>query len=267
MSNNTAPTICGRYFLSTYFLTACLIASPVYAGKLDDLEEAASEPTRSTERSGDYSNSRTYETDPDNDFSFIGGLIEITAKVIVGGGINSMQRYSYDDANNESGLYRKQGDPILPTLNLTSQWLNGSNGISAQLNRVELGMGFIGISFTDNTLKERGDTLNLSHTLIHYRMSAGNDFSWDFAFGKGKMNGNQSQQGDIFALPMRLRIAPEMHLEYYPVWSSYNGGQLAEQQFSLNWQRKYVGLSAGFKKWSAGDTSVSGLFTGISVNF
>lgn len=255
MSNQPMPIQ-----FTQYLLALCFISSPVYAGKLDELEEEASKPIQNN---GGYSSSRSDEPDADYDPSLIVDLLTL----VVGGGINSAQRYSSEAADNESGLYRKQGDPILPTLNLTSQWLNGSNGISAQLNRVELGVGFIGISFTDNTLKEHGDTLNLSHTLIHYRMSAGNDFSWDFAFGKGKMNGNESQQGEIFALPMRLRIAPEMHLEYYPVWSSYNGGQLAEHQFSLNWQRKYVGLSAGFKKWSAGDTSVSGLFTGISVNF
>lgn len=259
MSNHSNPAM-----FTLCFLTMTVITQPAIAGKLADLETAASQPTaRERERSTDYAS----DANNSDGVSLFGALLEFTANVVVLGGHNSLQRYANSDAQNESGLFRHSGDPILPTLSLSSQFLNGTHGISGQSNHVELGLGLLGISFTDNTLNEKGDRLNLSHTLVHYRMSAGNDFSWDFAFGKGTMDGNQSQQGDIFALPMRLRISPEMHMEYYPVWSSYNGGHLAQQAFSLNWQRKYIGLSVGFKTLSAGDTRISGMFSGININY
>ena len=164
-------------------------------------------------------------------------------------------------------LFRTNGDPILSSIKFTSQWLGATDNITAQLNRIEAGYGFFGLSYSENTLDENGDKLTLSNTLMHYRMSFGNHFSWDLAYGRGKMNGNQSHKGDVFAMPVRFRMDPNWHFEYYPIWSSYNGGSLFEHQFSLNYQYQYIGVTAGFKKWSAGPTKVSGLFTGIYLVF
>jgi hypothetical protein len=164
-------------------------------------------------------------------------------------------------------LFRKKGDPILPSVRLTSHWLQGSGNVNAMLNRVEAGYGLIGLSYSRNTLDEQGDTLTLENTLVHYRMSFGNDLSWDLAYGRGKMNGNQSHDGDVFAMPIRYRINPAWHFEYYPVWSSYNGGSLSEHQFSFNYHYKYTGVSIGHKRWSAGLTTVSGLFAGLYLSF
>ena len=176
-----------------------------------------------------------------------------------------------DAADNVAGfgpsLFRKQGDPILPSVRVTSQWLSGSDNISAQLNRFEGGYGLLGFSYSRNTLDEQGDELTLENTLVHYRMSFGNDVSWDLAYGRGKMNGNQSHNGDVFAMPIRYRMNPDWHFEYYPVWSSYNGGSLSEHSFSFNYHYKYMGLSVGHKRWSAGPTTVSGLFTGLYLVF
>jgi len=271
-------------------LILSLLANPVLAGTLDDLETQSTQKNKSSSKSsGNKSNSSsgTYRSSQDNDSgSPIDGAIavivltvaaiELTFKAVevlaVGGG-DSVERYQHssgDSEVNESGepsLFRKKGDPILPTLRLSSQWLNGSNNVSGQLNRVEAGFGFIGVSHSQNRLTEPGDKLTIKHTLVHYRMSFGNDLSWDLAFGKGKMKGNQRHSGNVFAMPVRLRLSESVHFEYYPVWSNYGGSRLSEHQLSVNWQREKVGLSAGFKTLKAGDTSVNGLFAGLYVNF
>ncbi len=266
-------------------LMISLLVNPVLAGTLDDLETQSTQKSKSSSKSN--SSSGTYRSSQDNDSgSPIDGAIavidltvaaiELTFKAVevlaVGAG-DSVERYQNSSSNikvNESGeasLFRKKGDPILPTLRLSSLWLNGSNNVSGQLNRVEAGFGFIGISHSQNRLTEPDDKLTIKHTLVHYRMSFGNDLSWDLAFGKGKIIGNQRHSGNVFAMPVRLRLSESVHFEYYPVWSNYGGSRLSEHQLSVNWQREKVGLSVGFKTLKAGDTSVNGLFAGLYVNF
>ena len=184
--------------------------------------------------------------------------------------INQMSAIEYSelkDLDYKSTLFRTDGDPMLPAIRLSSQWLSGAGGINAQLYRAEAGYGPVGISYSQNKLQEDGDDLTLSNLLVHYRMSIGNDFSWHLAYGRGKMNGNQKHDGSVFSMPVRYRFHKDWHFEYYPVWSSYNGGSLSEHQFSFNYHYNYVGATLGYKTWSAGATAVDGLFTGLYLSF
>ena len=232
---------------------------------------------------------------------FIGAFIsaaEIGIRSMVFAGDNSLQRYQRNEAktldaeelktvqslaatnkmskteysefqkqNYKNTLFRTDGDPILPALRLSSQWLSGAGDINAQLFRAEAGYGFISVSYAQNRLQEDGDSLTLSNLLVHYRMSFSNDFSWDLAYGRGKMNGNQAHDGRVFAMPIRFRFHKDWHVEYYPVWSSYGGGSLSEHQFSFNYHYDYIGATVGYKTWSAGTTAVDGLFTGLYLSF
>lgn len=262
-----------------------------HAGTLDDLEEAATKPkSKSSATYHSNGNQRSNSNDRSGDSGGIAGFfveiivealaqiaIELTstaveagANAVITGGGNSFDRYNSDGITtgiDSNQLYRKKGDPILPTVSLSSHWLNADQDINAQLNRVEVGYGAFGLSHTQNRLTEPDDKLTLSNTLFHYRMSLNNDISWDFAFGRGKMNGNQVHEGSVFAMPIRMRVHPKVHLEYYPTWSSYNGGSLAEHQFSVNWHHKHLGITTGYKKWSAGETTVKGFFTGLNLSF
>jgi hypothetical protein len=184
--------------------------------------------------------------------------------------INQMSKIEYTEfqqVDYKSTLFRTLGDPILPTVKLSSQWLAGSDDINAQLYRIEAGYGLIGMSYSQNKLQENGDSLILSNFLVHYRMSFGNDFSWDLAYGRGKMNGNQEHDGSVFSMPIRYRYHKDWHFEYQPIWSNYEGGSLSEHQFSFNYHYKHIGATVGYKTWSAGTTSVDGLFTGLYLSF
>lgn len=183
---------------------------------------------------------------------------------------NPMSKTEYTEfqqVDYKSTLFRTYGDPLLPTVKLSSQWLSGSDNINAQLHRIEAGYGLIGMSFSQNKLQEDGDSLTLSNLLMHYRMSFGNDFSWDIAYGRGRMNGNQEHNGSVFSMPIRYRYLKDWHVEYHPTWSSYKGGSLSEHQFSFNYHYKHVGATLGYKTWSAGATAVDGLFTGLYLSF
>lgn len=287
-------------------LTTCLPASYAQAGKLNDLESASttsnSRSSSSSNNSTRHSSSSSSSRSGGIGEAIVGALAEVMVRVIVEvstqaisagvttmayAGENSLQRYQrtkakktnfsapnseaeYDEFQEleyENSLFRKEGDPILPTIRLSSQWLSASGDINAQLYRAEAGYGLIGVSFSQNNLQERGDTLALSNALIHYRMSFGNNFSWDLAFGSGKMNGNQQHNGSVFAMPMRYRYNKDWHFEYYPVWTDYKNGSLAEHQFSFNYHYKHLGATLGYKTWSAGSTSVDGVFTGLYLSF
>jgi len=262
----------------TLLLTCFVFINSGLAGTLDELEQDATTPQTESKRSSSKSSSG-HHSDPNSLESALAEaffrvtlkLVEFTGKAVVGMGAMSQERYQrtepLDDKAKPFQLFRKPGDPLLPTFSFNAHWLNGNDNINARHNRVEIGYGPLGVSYSQNTLNENGDKLTLTNTLIHYRMSIGNNFSWDLAYGLGKMNGNQSHDGDVFAMPIRARIKPKFYLEYIPTWSSYNGGSLAEHQFSGNWRFNHTGLSLGYKKWSAGDTSVRGFFAGFSINY
>jgi hypothetical protein len=188
------------------------------------------------------------------------------------GQISPEEYDAFFEQDYENSLYRSQGDPILPTVRIASQWLSssgkkGEEDINAQLYRIEAGYGLFGFSATQNNLQEGSDNLSLTNLMFHYRMSFGNNFSWDLAFGNGKMNGNQSRNGSVFSMPMRYRFNQDWHFEYYPVWTDYKNGSLAEHQFSFNYHYKHLGATLGYKTWSAGSASVDGLFTGLYLSF
>jgi hypothetical protein len=249
-------------------LILSLLVSTVQAGTLDDLESESTKSKSRSSSSNSSSSPTTYSSNSSSNSSSgnsltnaVGGLLaEIIVKAI-GLGITTMAHAG------ENSLFRAKGDPILPTVRISSQWLYGNDDINAQLYRAEIGYGFFGVSFSQNDLQESGDTLSVSNTLLHYRMSFGNDFSWDLAFGRGKMNGNQKHDGSVFAMPMRYRYNRDWHFEYYPVWSSYEGGSLAEHQFSFNYHYQHIGATLGYKTWSSGATAVDGLFTGLYLSF
>ena len=213
---------------------------------------------------GGHSNERYLKYEPElissNDLQEV-SLDEVSLDEV------SLDEVNLDEGYRQESLFRAKGDPILPMLRLSTHKLYSKNNIDAQLNRLEAGYGFFGVSHSQNILNEDGDHLKLSNTLIHYRMSFGNNFSWDLAYGRGKMNGNQSHDGSVFAMPIRARFNPDWHFEYYPVWSSYKGGSLAEHQFSFNYHYKYVGATVGYKTWSAGTTSINGFFAGVYLSF
>jgi len=285
--------------------TLCLyaLATPVQAGQLNNLETEALKSSSKSKRSSNKSSNKSARNDRDLSLGeeikkeIAYGVAEIVVKAtimlvgsipiaVIGGGALSHERYSKsepepietgnqeaDDGKKsktddiELDFYRVAGDPILPMFRASAQWLNTGSDINAQLNRIEVGYSFLGMSYSQNILNENGDQLKLSNTLIHYRMSFHNNFSWDLAYGRGKMNGNQKHDGSVFAMPMRLRFNPNWHFEYYPVWSSYKGGSLAEHQFSFNYHYKHLGTTLGYKTWSAGNASVDGLFAGVYLSF
>ncbi len=291
--------------ISTFCLSFLIL--PAQAGQLDNLEsEATKSKSRSSKSSSSKNNTSSSSSGSDNSLEsrVAAGiaeiLVEATFKIVgygmiamVAGGDQSNKRYLsiqpepliipyFESSDFQSSdlqspetetehqlesLFRSKGDPLLPTLRLSSHWLHSSNNINAQLHRLEAGYSFFGISHSQNSLNEDGDQLILANTLMHYRMSFGNNFSWDLAYGRGKMNGNQAHNGSVFAMPMRIRFKPDWHFEYYPVWSSYKGGSLAEHQFSINYHYKYVGATLGYKTWSAGTASIDGGFAGLYLSF
>ena len=288
---------------SLLIATLCLsfIIAPAQAGQLENLEREATKPPSKSKKSD--SNSKSSFSDelknevatetakalikatPDI-ITFGAKVIGYGAITIVAGALASHERslksqpgpianHEQDSENSKENkskefgadFFRVKGDPLLPTLRASTHGLYSGNNTNAQLNRIEAGYSFLRISYSQNILNEDGDQLKLVNTLIHYRMSFHNDFTWDFAYGRGKMNGNQKHDGSVFAMPIRLRFHPDWHFEYYPVWSSYKGGSLAEHQFSFNYHYKYIGANFGYKTWSAGNASVDGLFAGVYLSF
>lgn len=287
-------------------LISALSVSHTQAGQLDNLEsESTKSKSRSSSSSSSSSNSNSSSGSDPISRAIVELTVNIFVELgkavgyaMVYGGDSSLQREqrtssksatteevnikkqqledkeisrteyeSFHDENDRNGLYKKDGDPILATIKLSSQWLTGPKDINAQLYKIEAGYGLFGISYTRNNLQENGDSLTLSNLLAHYRMSFGNNFSWDLALGRGKMNGNQKYDGTVFSMPIRARFHQDWHFEYQPTWSSYKGGSLSEHQFSFTYQYHYMGASLGYKTWSAGNTAVDGVFAGLQLSF
>jgi len=263
---------------SAYCLTLavliCSVSFPADAGTLDDLETSATKPKSSSQRS---SSSTTYESSGDSDarsdlaadltFSIFEFVFRVTGEVMGYGGESSGYRQQYQSPDHKTGLYRLPGDGLLPVARLEAHVLNASDGITGQQTRVQVGYGAVGFSHTQSRLFEETDSLTMSYQMLHYRMSFGNKVNWDLAFGSGSMIGDARYKGTVFASPVRVRLAPQWHVEYFPVWSSFNGGAMVEHQTSLNWQQQHWGAQVGFKKWVTDSVAVVGSFIGLSLTY
>lgn len=256
------------------FVVLCAVI-PSYAGVLRDLEESATKPKSSSSSSSKpKSNSKSSASDSDTiggelAFSLVTWIVETTlytvGKVIAYGGENSWKRYGVMEQEEKDSLYRLPGDGILPSFKLDTHYLLASNDVSGHQTRIELGYGLLGVSQTKNRLFERSDSLTMNYTLFHYRMSFGNRLSWDLAAGFGRLHGEDSYDGTVSAMPIRYRFSDKWYGEYFPVWSSYNGGAMTEHQLGLNWQKKHFGVSMGYKEWLTDNTNVEGFFVGVNM--
>ena len=156
-----------------------LLSTQSWAGTLDDLEDDATKPVK---RSSSSQSSSGYSNDDNNDssldsffaellFKLTAKTLEVTATTLIAGGINSQTRYEENNEHSGRSLFRTKGDPILPTIGYTAHWLSANDDINAQLNRIELGYGLIGISYSENTLDENGR--NIAHYSVI--MTSNND--------------------------------------------------------------------------------------------
>lgn len=249
-----------------------------YGGTLKRMEESATKSqggSSSSSSSVEVSSSTTKKRSGSSsssslgdDFAgrVLGALLSIPMKAaeaaLAYGGESSMDRYNSTEPTESDPLYRKPGDGLLPTVKIDAHFLLASDDITGQQSRVELGYGMYGFSHTTSRLFEKSDSLTMSYNLFHYRMSFSNRLSWDLALGEGKLNGDDEYSGAIAAMPIRFRFSHLWYGEYFPVWSSYNGGAMAEHQFSINWQEQFFGIYLGYKEWITDDTEVKGFFLG-----
>ncbi len=255
-----------HFYLRFLSLVLC-IPSIVLANGLDTLEASATKPVTRASQNTQPEKKTAQSNNSDSSNTFIGALAEVTAMMIIAGGENSLARLTNNRANDKSEYFRKKGDPLLPMVRLNTQFLSGSQDTTAHISRLEGGFGFLGFSHTQSHLYQGDKTLSTQYTLVHYRMSYGNDMSWDFAIGEGLMSGNQDYSGSVFAMPIRIRYSPSIHFEYYPVWSSYNGGAMSEHQLAIHWQKQFFGMSFGVKNWVSDLNEINGAFFGLSASY
>jgi hypothetical protein len=251
----------------------------VYAGTLNKLEENAT--TKSSETSRD-SNSDNDSSSSGFMATIVSGLVEVAGEVIIAGGAFSFERhentltsqFEYEQVvtNNAIGdsnysAIRTSGDPVLPLLKFSAHALLATDDIVGVSNYIEVGYGAIAISYSNNLLFEAGDDLQIENTLFHYRMSLGNAVAIGFAAGSGEMNGEDKNTSSIFSMPIRFEINENYNFEYYPVWSNFNAGEMAEHQFSLNRHYEYFGLTLGYKKTVASSVAIHGMFAGLYASY
>jgi len=265
-------------------LCLSLAFAPAYAGAVADLEREATkeDSSDSGDSSSKSSSSRSYRSydDDDDDTSDAEAAFALlyvvgygVAALAAGGGL-SADRYNAsepmmmsDGSADPSSLYRRPYDPILPMFKASTFAMKGSNATDVAGFQLEAGIGPLGISYTQHSLKDKTDTLDYSATMFHYRMSGSNDFSIDLAFGGAELDGENKTKGKVFAVPMRARLSEYLHVEYYPMISRFNDGQLRDHKISLNFQKDFYGVSVGMRSFSAGDTTINGLFGGLYMAY
>lgn len=262
-----------------------LAFSPAHAGAVADLEREATKE-ESSDSGGSSSNSsssrsyRSYDDDDEDDTSEADAAFALLYVVgygiaaLAAGGSLSADRYNAsepmmmsDGSSDPSTMFRRPYDPILPMFKASTFAMKGSHSTDVVGFQLEAGVGPLGISHTQHSFKDKTDTLDYSATMFHYRMSGSNDVSIDLAFGGAELDGENKTKGKVFAIPVRLRLNEHVHFEYYPMISRFNDSELRDHKISLNFQKDFYGVSVGMRSFSAGDTSISGLFGGLYLSY
>ena len=249
--------------------------SRLFAGELDDFEKDATKQKTKQEH--------TVESSRDEkDSDFLGDLLselflkpigESFGEVIVKAGRSSMLRVD-DSACKTEGIAegitcRQIGEPLIPYLKADLNFQNVKPDITAIDGKVELGYGPFGFQFRRTHFKEKETRDRLDVDQYHglFRISYKSYFELDFGIGELTLNGNDSNSGFSFTLPIKVQPTGWIGFYFLPAWSILNGNTISDYDISVPFTRRFFSVQIGYRWLKSPHESLDGPYLGGSIHF
>jgi hypothetical protein len=240
-------------------LVACS-CGPLFAGSLDDFEKSATEGAKAD----------TTEKRKDSAVGCVGcnGLFEPALRVLWYGGAASMQRMTIPTRGDTSAIApRQHGEVQLPIASLDLSYQDVESDVRALDGRVELGYGAVGVAlrYTHYDEESPRDEMDIVQWHLLYRMSLSEYFEVDLGLGSLALHGDLGHSGSSLTLPIRIRFGDYVAVVYRPAWSNVGGTSIDDHDVGLHVIWRYVSVSVGYRWFRSGDSSLDGVFVGLST--
>lgn len=256
-----------------------LLAPVSLAGDLDAFEKDATRDRR--DKSSTHSHTfddddddhhhSFFDDDDDHEWFFAEFIMHLIGLPMVYGGGSSLARVS-PNSNFDSGFevdLREAGDPLIPMLRVDVDVQDPGNNLDAYNIRGSAGYGPIGIEVAVDHFEEddTDDTLKLIGWHILYRMSYGSQVEIDMGFGSLTVDGDDSNSGFSFSLPVTVYPREHIGVEFNPAWASINGTTVRRYELAVYLSRDYVALKGGYRWTESPNESLDGPFVGLSFRY
>ena len=169
----------------------------------------------------------------------------------------------------QTSVGRKNGELTIPFLRLDAVYQNIESDVEAMDYRGEIGYGPVAAHYNLTQLEEDDpdDTLDLHRVYLMYRMMFGSRFELDMGAGALIIDGNDTNSGFSYTMPLNAKFNDWLGAEFRPTWSKVNDNDVDEYDLSVLLGKKYANLKVGYRWIKANDESLNGPYAGISVRF
>jgi hypothetical protein len=164
---------------------------------------------------------------------------------------------------------RNAGDPILPEARLDVAYQNVASDIRALSYSLELGYGALGADFRQTHYREdqpKG-TLNIYRFHALSRMCAMDNLEVDFALGAVVIQGDKSNAGLSFGLPVRYWYTEYAGVELQPFWGNIHGTLTSDCDLSALVRFENTSLRLGYRWMESPGQSLNGPCIGLSFRY
>jgi hypothetical protein len=260
-------------FLGT--ITLCIILSlffippNLYAGKLDDFEEASTKKEDTSKAGSNDSSSRRNKRDGREKIfsdgnecdSFVDCFSGLTVELLYYSGKYTFYQRRY----NESLV----GTPVLPTISLDSDYQNIESDLFSINNRIEVGYGPFGFQYKEMRYfeKDPDDELKIYQLNYLHRISNGENFRLDLGLGSVTMEGNETNTGFSLTTPLYVFLPKKCSVFLRPNWGWINGNAIQDYKLGFLWSRKFISLQGGYRFVKSGKETLNGPFIGFNLHY
>lgn len=187
-------------------------------------------------------------------------LINATMDIAIEVGAATMKRVN---SGADELVRRDNGDILIPFLRYDFSRQSISGAIFALDNRVEAGYGPLAMMFEKYAFYDRASTLTFYRQMLLYRASTSKDFELDLGAGQTVMYGTLRTPLGSFSIPVKLRVADAVTIEFIPTWS----GTINDYETALHWGGKFASFKVGYRYLSSPDMNLKGPFAGLALYF
>ena len=257
------------------FIVFSFTTQQVISGTLDDFEEDATRPHEKEKRE----RRRTPSTNEGEDIfdscieslgiaEGIGMAVGKAAELVIIMNKNSWNRvFSPQDIYN--GLSpRKKGEALLPFIRLDTGFQYVDSDIDALDFRLEVGAGPFGAQFRQTHYDERipVDELDIKQWHLMTRMSA-KYLEVDLGLGSMIIEGNNTNSGFSFTLPILFHPKDFAGVEFRPAWAFINDNTIQDYELTLSLGWQYISFRIGYRWMCSPHVSLSGPLAGLSLRY
>lgn len=211
-------------------------------------------------------------------------LVKIPFILIAYGGAESLHRVQSDSSISDIGPdtntddeqkqtsrmktpKREPGEALIPIIRVDAAYQSAGADIESANYLAEAGYGPVGIFYNTAHFMENAphDKMDLTHTLILYRMSIRDFAEIDLGIGETILSGNNTHTGTAYAIPLRFKINPYSGVEIRSVFSTIKDNQITDYDLSVYVHYDYFYTMAGYRWLKSGPETLSGPYVGVSI--